>query len=180
VKYCGRCGSLTNRRIPDGDHLPRLICDACGTVHYENPTLVVGCVPEHEGRILLCRRAIEPRRGYWTLPAGFIEFGETLEAGAARECWEEALAKVEIEGLLAVVSIPEIHQVLMFFRARLPVAQFGAGTESLDARLVLPEEIPWDEMAFSSSRFVLERYLADRAAGRCEVHITTLAVGWPD
>ena len=178
MKYCGHCGSVTNRRIPDGDHLPRLVCDACDTVHYENPTLVVGCVPEYEGRILICRRAIEPRRGFWTLPAGFIEFGETLEAGAARECREEALAQVEIDGLLAVVSIPEIHQVLVFFRANLAEPAFGAGLESLDARLVSAEEIPWDEMAFSSSRFVLERYLADRAAGRREVHITTLAVGW--
>ncbi len=179
VKYCGRCGSLTNRRIPEGDHLPRRVCETCGTVHYENPTLVVGCVPEHHGRILICRRAIEPRRGYWTLPAGFIEHGETLEAGAIRECWEETQARVEIDGLLAVVSIPEIHQVLMFFRALLPEPQFGPGAESLDTRLVLPEEIPWDNLAFSSTRFVLERYLAERVGGRQEVHLTTLAAGWP-
>ena len=117
--FCSHCGAPTQYRIPAGDHLPRQVCDQCGTVHYENPRIVVGCVPEHEGRILLCRRAIEPRRGFWTVPAGFMENGETMAAGAARECHEEALAKVQILSLLALVDIPEAQQVHVFFRARL-------------------------------------------------------------
>jgi ADP-ribose pyrophosphatase YjhB (NUDIX family) len=144
-------------------------------VHYENPRIVVGCVPELEGRILLCLRAIEPRRGYWTVPAGFMENGETLEAGAARECHEEALAQVQIGSLLALVNIPEAHQVHVFFRARLTSSAFGAGQESLDARLVDPADIPWDALAFPSTRFALRCYL--QAAGNEQPlpQLTTLA-----
>ncbi len=105
--FCSHCGARVEMRIPEGDQLPRRVCPACGVVHYENPRIVVGCVPELDGRILICLRAIEPRRGYWTVPAGFMENGETLEAGAARECQEEALAEVEIGPLLALVNIPE-------------------------------------------------------------------------
>ena len=119
-RFCCYCGSPTEMRIPEGDHLPRRICPACEAVHYENPRIVVGCVPEAEdGRILICLRAIEPRRGWWTVPAGFMENGETLRAGAARECQEEALAQVDVGALLAVVDIPEAHQVHVFFRAKL-------------------------------------------------------------
>jgi ADP-ribose pyrophosphatase YjhB (NUDIX family) len=144
-------------------------------VHYENPRVVVGCVPEHEGQILLCRRAIEPRLGYWTFPAGFMENGETLEAGAARECHEEALAQVEIGSLLAIVNIPEAQQVHVFFRARLTAAAFGAGVESLEAKLVDPAEIPWEDIAFPSTRYALQRFLADRENGVELFHLTTLA-----
>jgi ADP-ribose pyrophosphatase YjhB (NUDIX family) len=173
--FCCHCGDKTIVVTPIGDHLPRRICPGCGVVHYENPRIVVGCVPEHAGRILICRRAIEPRRGYWTVPAGFMENGETMEAGAARECFEEALASVEIGSLLALVNIPEAHQVHVFFRARLTTSAFGAGTESLEAKLVEATDIPWDDIAFPSTRFALERYLADRAAGIEPHHLTTLA-----
>lgn len=173
--FCSHCGNRTTVATPSGDHLPRRICPACSTVHYENPRLVLGCVPEHEGRILLCRRAIEPRRGYWTVPAGFMENGETLEAAAARECQEEALATVAIGSLLALVNIPEAHQVHVFFRARLTSSAFGAGEESLEAMMVDAADIPWDELAFPSTRFALERYLEDRAAGTELHHLTTLA-----
>jgi ADP-ribose pyrophosphatase YjhB (NUDIX family) len=173
-RFCCYCGSATKTLTPAGDHLPRRVCPACAAVHYENPRIVVGCVPEHAGRILICRRAIEPRRGYWTIPAGFMENGETLEAGAARECFEEALAQVEIGSLLAVVNIPEAHQVHMFFRAHLPAAVFGAGEESLDAKLVSADDIPWDEIAFPSTRYALEHYLSDRTAGVANLHVTTL------
>src|SRR6185437_12557202 len=114
-------------RIPPGDLIARHVCDACGTIHYENPKLVVGCVPEHEGMILLCRRAIEPRLGYWTVPAGFMENGETLQQAAARECLEEAEAVVEIGSLLLVASILQAHQVHVFFRAHLPQPDYGVG-----------------------------------------------------
>jgi ADP-ribose pyrophosphatase YjhB (NUDIX family) len=151
------------------------VCPQCGTIHYENPRVVVGCVAEFETRLLLCRRAIEPRRGYWTLPAGFLENGETLEAGAARECREEALATVEIGGLLMLASVTHAHQVHAFFRARLPVPEFAAGPESLDVRLVDAAAIPWDELAFPSSRCAIEAYLADREAGREGTHVVTVA-----
>jgi ADP-ribose pyrophosphatase YjhB (NUDIX family) len=144
-------------------------------VHYENPRVVVGCVPEHEGRILICLRAIEPRRGFWTIPAGFLENGETMEDGAARECFEEALATVAIGPLLALVNIPEAHQVHVFYRARLTASAFGAGEESLDAKLIAPEQIPWEELAFPSTRYALECYLRDRETGTSQPYLTSLA-----
>lgn len=174
-QFCCYCGNRTTIAIPAGEHVARRVCPACNAVHYENPKIVVGCVPEHEGRILICKRAIEPRYGTWTIPAGFMENGETLEAGAARECHEEALATVAIGSLLAVVNIPEAQQVHVFFRARLTTSAFGAGEESLDAKLVDAADIPWDEIAFPSTRFALEQYLADRAAGVDLHHLTTLA-----
>jgi len=172
--YCSDCGARTVTRIPEGDHLPRQVCDACGVVHYQNPRIVVGCVPEHDGRILICRRAIEPRHGYWTIPAGFLENGETLEQGAARECQEEALADVQIGSLLAVVNITQAHQVHVFFRAVLPRPLHGAGLESLETALVDAADIPWADIAFPSTRYALERYLADRAAGLERHHLTEL------
>jgi ADP-ribose pyrophosphatase YjhB (NUDIX family) len=179
-RFCCYCGSPTEMRIPEGDHLPRRICPACAAVHYENPRIVVGCVPEaDDGRILICLRAIEPRRGWWTVPAGFMENGETLRAGAARECMEEALAQVEVGALLAVVDIPEAHQVHVFFRAQLTTSAFGAGPESLDAKLVDYRQIPWEELAFPSTRFALESFLRDRESGTALPHQTTLARRYP-
>jgi ADP-ribose pyrophosphatase YjhB (NUDIX family) len=174
MKYCSQCGAPVGLRTPPGDHLPRYVCDACGAIHYQNPRLVVGCVPQHAGRILLCRRAIEPRRGYWTIPAGFMENGETLQQAAARESLEEALAQVEIGSLLAVVHVLHAEQVHVFFRATLREASYGAGAESLEVRLVAPAEIPWAEIAFPSTEFALRRYLGDQAAGREPHHFTTL------
>ena len=175
MKFCGNCGAAVSLRIPEGDHLPRYVCEACGTIHYRNPRLVVGCVPEHAGRILLCRRAIEPRRGYWTVPAGFMENGETLQEAAARETREEALAEVEIESLLSVVHVLHAEQVHVFFRAALPEARFGAGVESLEVELFAPEAIPWNDIAFPSTDFTLRRYLEDRASGNNgQHHFTTI------
>jgi ADP-ribose pyrophosphatase YjhB (NUDIX family) len=173
-RFCTYCGQPTIEAIPDGDNRPRRVCPACKSIHYENPLIVVGCVPEHEGRILICRRAIEPRRGYWTVPAGFMEIGETLEAGAARECIEEALAQVDIGTPLALVNVPEAGQVHVFFRARMTSAEFGAGAESLEAQMVEPAALPWEDLAFPSTRYALTQYLADRAAGVEAMHITTL------
>jgi ADP-ribose pyrophosphatase YjhB (NUDIX family) len=169
MKFCNQCGASVESRIPPGDHLPRYVCSGCGTIHYENPRLVVGCVPEHDGRILICKRAIEPRRGYWTIPAGFMENGETLQQAAARESQEEALADVEIGSLLSIVHVTHAHQVHVFFRATLQTPSFGAGPESLEVELVRPEDIPWADIAFPSTEFTLRRYLEDRAAGR-EMH----------
>jgi ADP-ribose pyrophosphatase YjhB (NUDIX family) len=142
------------------------VCPACHVVHYQNPKIVVGCVPEDpSGKILLCRRAIEPRLGYWTFPAGFMENNETLQQAAARECYEEALADVEIGSLLAIVHILHAHQVHFFFRARMRSPQFGAGTESLEAHLVDERDIPWADIAFPSTEYALRRYFEDRSKG---------------
>jgi ADP-ribose pyrophosphatase YjhB (NUDIX family) len=174
MKYCSECGAPVELRVPPGDNLPRYVCGACGAIHYQNPRLVVGCVPEYEGRILLCRRAIEPRRGYWTIPAGFMENGETLQQAAARESREEALAPVQIGSLLAVVHVLHARQVHVFFRARLPRAEYGVGAESLEVELLAPADIPWKQIAFPSTEFSLRHYLEDRATGREPHHFTTI------
>ncbi len=174
MNFCSHCGHRVELRVPPGDQRPRFVCDSCGTIHYQNPRIVVGCVPEYQGQILICKRAIEPRRGFWTVPAGFMENGETLQQGAARECQEEALADVEIGSLLSLVSVTGAHQVHAFFRARLRSADFGAGPESLEVKLVKPEDIPWADIAFQSTTFTLQRYLEDRAAGREDHHFATL------
>ena len=175
MKFCSACGQPVEFRIPEGDTLPRHVCPACGTVHYVNPRIVVGCVPEAGSRILLCRRAIDPRYGYWTVPAGFMENGETLAQGAARETQEEALAQVEVRDLLAIVDVTHARQVHMMFRATLLDGRYGVGHESLEVELFEPRDIPWDLIAFPSVRFALERFLADREAGVERLHVTTLA-----
>lgn len=174
MNFCSHCGSPVGLRVPEGDHLPRYVCESCGTIHYENPRLIVGCVPERDGRILICRRAIEPRRGYWTVPAGFMENGETLQQAAARESREEALADVEIGSLLSVVHVLHAHQVHVFFRAGLRNADFAPGPESLEVQLLDPGDIPWADIAFPSTVFALRRYLEDRAAGVEPNHFATL------
>jgi ADP-ribose pyrophosphatase YjhB (NUDIX family) len=174
MKFCSHCGQPVSFRTPDGDHLPRYVCDACGIVHYQNPKLVVGCVPEHEGRILLCKRAIEPRLGYWTIPAGFMENGETTQDGARRESLEEALADVEIGSLLAVVHVLHADQVHVMFRARLPEPRYGVGAESLEVRLVTEAEVPWADIAFRSVDFALRQYFEDRRLGVERHHFTAI------
>lgn len=163
MKYCSNCGQRVARKIPDGDSVTRWVCANCDTVHYQNPKIVVGCVTEKDDRILLCKRAIEPRYGYWTVPAGFLEIGETIAEGAARETLEEACARVEIGHLFASVDVPEAAQVHLFFTGKL-LGDFAAGHESLDAGMFAKDEIPWDEIAFRSGYFALKKYLED--AGR--------------
>ena len=175
MNYCPSCAAPVEQRIPEGDHLPRSVCTACGTIHYRNPKLVTGCVPEHEGRILICRRAIEPRRGYWTIPAGFMEVGETLQQAAARECEEEALARVEIGNLCAIVHVLHAEQVHVMWRARLVDPAYGVGVESLETVLCEERDVPWPEIAFASVEFCLRRYFEDRAAGRNALHYHTIA-----
>jgi len=174
MNFCSHCGQPVTLAVPAGDHLPRYVCAGCGTVHYQNPKIVAGCVPEHEGRILLCRRAIEPRRGYWTIPAGFMENGETTQDAARRESIEEAMAEVEVGSLLAVVHVLHADQVHVMFRARLPRPEFGAGAESLEVALVDEADIPWQEIAFRSVDFALRRYLDDRRKGAEGHHFTTI------
>lgn len=180
MNFCSDCGQRVEFRIPAGDSFPRHVCTACGKVHYVNPLIVVGCVPEDGTRILLCRRAIEPRSGYWTIPAGFMENGETLIQGAMRETMEEAMARVAIRDLFAVVDVVHARQVHIMFRATLLEGGFGAGAESLEVALFEPEEIPWDDIAFLSVRFALEKCLEDRAAGIERLHTIALDRGRPD
>jgi ADP-ribose pyrophosphatase YjhB (NUDIX family) len=174
MNFCSHCGAKVAFKTPPGDHLPRHVCDQCGTVHYANPKLVVGCVPEFDQRILLCKRGIEPRLGYWTVPAGFMENGETLQQAAARESHEEAQTEVEIGSLLTVVHVTHAHQVHVFFRARMRHAHFGVTPESTEVKLVAIDEIPWNELAFPSTEFTLQRYLEDRAAGHERHHFVEL------
>ena len=176
MKFCSACGSPVELKIPEGDQRDRFVCTSCHTVHYENPKLVVGCVPvTDDGQLLICKRAIEPRLGYWTVPAGFMEHGETLQQAAARECQEEALAIVEIGSLLSIVHVTHAHQVHVFFRAHLATREFGVGVESLETKLVPLTDIPWNDIAFPSTTFTLEKYLADRAAGSEQHHFTEMA-----
>jgi ADP-ribose pyrophosphatase YjhB (NUDIX family) len=177
MNFCSRCGHPVKIRIPEGDTLPRAVCESCGTVHYENPRVVVGCVPEWRGQILLCRRAIEPRRGYWTAPAGFLEIGESMHAAAARETTEEALAQVEIGSLLSVVNVLHAAQVHVMFRAQLRSADHGAGAESLETGLFDEARIPWTEIAFASIRFALERYFLDRREQVERIHFHDIEHG---
>jgi ADP-ribose pyrophosphatase YjhB (NUDIX family) len=174
MRFCPSCAAPVAQRVPEGDHLPRFVCTACGAIHYRNPKLVAGCVAEHAGRILVCRRAIEPRRGYWTVPAGFMEVGETLQQAAARECHEEALARVVIADPCAIVHVLHAEQVHVLFRARLDDASFGVGAESLETALCDERDIPWPEIAFASVEFTLRRYFEDRAAGRALLHFHTI------
>jgi ADP-ribose pyrophosphatase YjhB (NUDIX family) len=170
MKYCPTCGHPVGFLIPPGDNRPRAVCGHCGTIHYQNPRVVVGCVPEWAGRILLCRRAIEPRRGYWTTPAGFLENGESLQAGAARESLEEACARVEIGSLLSVVNVLHAHQVHVQFRARLLAPEFDNGEESIEVGLFEERDIPWADIAFRSIHFSLQHYIADRSRGDEPLH----------
>ena len=170
IHYCIRCGASVSLRIPAGDSLPRHVCQACGHIHYENPRLVICCVAEWEGKILLRRRAIEPRHGYWTLPGGFMENGETTAEAAVRETREEAGAEVTVDAPFAMVNIPHINQVHLFYRGRLRSPDFMAGEESLEVQLLSPSEIPWPDLAFRSVTLCLERYLRDREAQRFSFH----------
>jgi ADP-ribose pyrophosphatase YjhB (NUDIX family) len=179
MNFCTDCGRRVELRVPDGDSLPRHVCTHCGKVHYVNPLVVVGCVPESGERILLCRRAIEPRKGYWTIPAGFMEVGESMPEGAARETMEEARARVEIRDLFAVVDVIRARQVHVMYRATLLDGGFSAGDESLEVELFREEDIPWDEIAFPSVRFALEKFLEDRAAGVERLHTVVLRAPHP-
>jgi len=175
MKFCSVCGSPDIAlRVPDGDNLPRYVCGNCGTIHYQNPKIVVGCLPEWQGQVLLCKRAIEPRYGLWTLPAGFLENAETVPAGAIRETLEEANARVEIDDLYTVISLPYINQVYVMFRARLVDLDFGPGSESLDVRLFDEADVPWEEIAFRTITRTLRNYFVDRRLGAFPVRLSAL------
>ena len=170
MKFCSNCAAPLARRVPPGDSLLRWLCDACGTIHYENPKLVVGAVPEWNGRLLLCRRAIEPRYGYWTLPAGYMENDETAGEAALRETLEEAGARIELLEPFSMVSVPRVNQVHLFYRARLLDLEFKPGEESLDVALFEEDELPWKDIAFRTVGLTLKHWLADRKSGAFRFH----------
>ncbi|SFH87113.1 ADP-ribose pyrophosphatase YjhB, NUDIX family [Pseudomonas guineae] len=162
MKFCSNCGGPISYHIPQGDNRLRHVCAQCQMVHYQNPRIIAGCLPIWGEQILLCRRAIEPRRGYWTLPAGFMENGETLEQAAARETQEEACARVRGLNLYTLFDLPHINQVYMLFRAELADLDFAPGEESLEVELFHEQDIPWSELAFPVVGRTLECYFADR------------------
>lgn len=180
INYCSHCGTPVNLRVPPGDTLVRAVCDACGTIHYQNPKLVVGSLPEWEGKVLLCRRAIEPRQGLWTLPAGFMENNETMPEAAARETLEEACAQIELGAMYTLISVPHINQVHAIYRARLLNLDFSPGIETLEVALLDEHEIPWDEIAFRTIALTLRHYYADRKSGLFGFHTAEIrAAGNP-
>lgn len=172
--YCSNCGARVTEKVPEGDDRPRYVCEACATIHYQNPKIVAGCIPEWQGRVLLCRRAIEPRYGLWTLPAGFMENGETTEQAAMRETWEEACARIENIRLYGVFSIPHINQVYMMFRADMQSAAHEPGAESLEVRLCDAHQIPWEHLAFPVIRLTLEKYYKDLDNNEFPVHVENI------
>lgn len=171
MKFCSHCGSdAVTFAIPAGDDRPRHLCGGCGAIHYINPRIIVGVLPYLGDRVLLCKRAIEPRLGLWTLPAGFMENGETSEEGALRESWEEARANIRVDDLYTIYDIPHINQVYLMYRGELTDTDFGPGPESLEVELFHEDEIPWQEIAFPIMSETLELYFMDRQAGHFPLH----------
>lgn len=174
MKFCTSCGNSVSLKIPEGDDRERFVCTSCESIHYINPRVIVGCVPVYQGKILLCKRAIEPRLGYWTLPAGFMENGETTPEGAARETWEEARARVSQMELYRIFDVPYISQVYMFYRCELDKGEFGVGPESLESALYTEAEIPWDEIAFPVVKETLRDYFRDEETGQFPVKVSAI------
>lgn len=170
IKHCKACGGEARYCIPVDDNRERAVCEVCGTIHYENPLNVVGTVPAWNDKVLLCRRNIEPRYGLWTLPAGFMELGETTSQGALRETEEEAGARVDLLGLFAVLNVVAVGQVHLFYRASLRDTDFAPGPETIEARLFREDEVPWDDLAFRTVRETLRFYFEDRQRGQFELH----------
>ncbi len=175
IRHCKACGGAVQYIVPAGDNRERATCTVCKMVHYENPLNIVGTVPVWDDKVLLCRRNIEPRYGLWTLPAGFMELGETTAQGAARETTEEAGARIELQGLFTVLNVVRVGQLHLYYRARLQDTDFAPGPESIEAELFREEQIPWDELAFRTVRETLKYYFADRRLGRFEMHCADIA-----
>jgi ADP-ribose pyrophosphatase YjhB (NUDIX family) len=175
MNFCSNCGQPLTYLRPPGDDRSRYCCETCGVIHYQNPLMVVGCIPEMDDRILMCRRAIEPCYGKWTLPAGYLENGETVAEGAKREAFEEACARVEILAPYALYNICHVNQIYLMFRARLENNGIRAGRESLEVRLFAEDDIPWKEIAFRVIEQTLKRYYQDRPAGRFKFYTADIA-----
>ena len=174
MKFCTSCGSTVTLQIPPGDDRERFVCTYCELIHYTNPRVIVGCLPVYGDKVLLCKRAIEPRKNYWTLPAGFMENGETTVQGAARETWEEARAQVSNLELYRIFDVPYISQVYMFYRCDLDNGEYGVGPESLECGLYRQDEVPWDEIAFPVVHDTLKEYFSDVQDGHFPVRVSAL------
>lgn len=174
MRFCSACGHAVEHTIPPGDNRPRYCCPSCSTIHYQNPRMVLGTIPVWEDKVLLCRRAIEPRYGYWTLPAGFMENGESTGEGAARETVEEAGARITLGEPFSILDVPQIEQIHMFFRAAMLAPEVDPGPESLEARLFTEEEIPWDALAFRTVSQTLRWFFEDRRSGSFHLHTETI------
>ncbi|OYT84875.1 MAG: NUDIX hydrolase [Burkholderiales bacterium PBB6] len=175
IKHCRACGAPTVYTTPADDNRERAVCTACNTIHYENPLNVVGTVPVWQDQVLLCRRAIEPRHGFWTLPAGFMELGESVAEGALRETREEAGANIEMGSLFTMLNVTRVGQVHFFYRARMLDTKLDPGPETLEARLFREDEIPWDELAFRTVRETLRLHFAERSQLQSTVHVVDIA-----
>jgi ADP-ribose pyrophosphatase YjhB (NUDIX family) len=178
MKFCCQCGHKVSYQIPDGDTRPRFVCDNCNAIHYLNPKIVVGAIPVWNDKILLCRRAIEPRKGYWTIPAGFMENGETTAEGASRESWEEAVAQLDNLELYRLFDLPNINQVYIFYRADLVNGEYGVGIESLETALFDEQDIPWKELAFPVVVDVLKEFFDDRKTATYPVRVSGINPDW--
>lgn len=170
LNHCQVCGGTLHQSIPDGDQMPRMVCRQCGHVHYVNPKVVTGCIPQWNGKIMLCKRGIEPRLGHWTLPAGFLELGESCIQGAARETWEEARSRVDIGPLFSFINVLYIGQIHLFYLAQMRSSDFETTPESTEIMLVDEDEVPWDDLAFATVRFTLKRFFEDRRRGQFQFH----------
>lgn len=170
MNFCSHCAHPVEIQVPAGDNRPRYVCPSCGTIHYQNPKVVAGTVPTYKGKVLLCKRAIEPRLGYWTLPAGFMENEETLEQAAARETWEEAHARVDDLHLYALYSIPHISQIYMLYLSEMEKPEYASGPESLEVELFAPDEIPWDQLSFKIVDVTLKHWVRDLEQGEYPLH----------
>lgn len=178
MKFCSQCGNPVNLKIPEGDNRERHVCDHCDTVHYQNPRIIAGCIPILDDKVLLCRRAIEPRLGLWTLPAGFMENGETALQGALRECEEEANARIDSPRLSGIFDIPHINQVYMFYQGVISDTNFSPGIESLEVALFHEHEIPWNELAFPVIELALHHHFEDVKFNRIEVRTGIITRSW--
>tara|TARA_Y100000590_G_scaffold204587_1_gene232035 strand:+ start:3652 stop:4200 length:549 start_codon:yes stop_codon:yes gene_type:complete len=174
MNYCSSCGSEVELKIPEGDNLPRYCCIVCEEIHYQNPKIVVGTIPIKEEKILLCKRAIDPRHGLWTLPAGFLENSETIEQGAFRETLEETDTEVKMGKLYSIFNIPQISQIYMLFLSKVIEEDFGPTSESLEVKLFSEKEIPWEELAFPFVPLALKRYLSDRKINQYNLNIESI------
>ena len=174
MKYCSKCAHETVRESPEGEDRERDVCPASGEIFYVNPKVIVGCIPTIGDKVLLCKRAIEPRYGKWTLPAGFMENRETTEEGAARETWEEAEARTVNMALYRIFDVPHISQVYVFYRCDVLDEKFGAGSESLESKLYTEDEIPWDELAFPVVVEMLREFFEDRKTQEFPVRNSTI------
>ena len=171
MNFCSDCGHTVSLQKVEDDLVMRYVCTSCKTIHYQNPKIIAGCLPIWEDKVMLCKRAIQPCIGLWNLPGGFMENGETAEAGAAREVLEEANCAVEVINVHTVFSIPRINQVYLHFLAKMPTLSYSCGVESLEVEMFLEKDIPWKEIAFTSTSFALVKYFEDRKKGARNVHL---------